>query len=520
MKLKLSVALLSVLLPSISFANSSETINAQKGLFRLLSADVNEEAAYHFRTSVQYFQQSDLLKDTNGSTVRATQATLGFGYALTPHIHLSAHGGFKLTTSEPEVITVGAVNPGSESIDVVKGGFALTGTYDLGKMMTLNPNRFTAGLSIWVNMAKVTRFFKGPDVVPTAIFTGDFTDSSLFPFRTHLNIGYRLNNSKRYFDENAPIVTDFDRIGTETINSQVILASAGIEFPFPDVNPSVELHLERALDAGWRNSPSWVTLGLKGKPFPQKNIEIFGAVDLGLSQFGATSITAKPLVPAVPLWNAVLGVGISQFGRRANEVGVDQREYDTVKKNLAERDIMIAGLEKDLEFNVFRGRVLDAETKKPLADVQISLPESVDFKPSMTGSDGKFVRYFKSVPGSRLLFAKDGYESSSKFLALRPGEKVSADIELRKATGQNLADFVATITDDQGRPLVARLTLRSIESGELTVGNSDPQGQLSLKVKEGKYLVEVRAEGFKSMGDQVEFSRGKTVLRSFSLLPQ
>lgn len=520
MKLKLSVALLSLLAPTLIVAESSETITAQKGLFRLLSADVNEQAAYHFRTAIQYFQQADLIKDSNESTIRATQASLGFGYALTPHIHLNAYGGFKLTTREPEVISVGQVNPGTESIDIVKSGLAVTGTYDVGQFMALKPNRFTAGLSLWVNLGKITRFIEGPDVVPTAIFTGDFTDAKLFPFRTHLNVGYRLNNSKRYFDEDAPVVTDFDRVGTETFDSQAILLAAGIEIPFQDVNPSMEVHMQRALDAGWKNSPSWVTLGLKGKPFPQKNIEVFGAVDVGLSQFKATAVSQKPVVPAVPLWNAVLGFGISQFGRRANEVGVDQREYDTVKKNLAEREVMIAGLEKDLEFNVFRGRVLDAETKQPLAGVQISLPESADFKPSTTEDDGKFVRYFKSIPGSRLLFTKEGYESSSKFLALRPGEKVSADIELRKAVGENLADFVATITDDQGRPVAARVSLRSIETGELSVGTADPQGQLSLKIKEGKYLVEIRADGFKTMGDQIEFARGKTVLRNFSLQAQ
>lgn len=517
MKQKLSIIAVAFFLPTLCFA-SSETITAQKGVFRLLSADINEEAAYHFRTSVQFFQQGGLLKDVSDSTVRATQATLGVGYALLPNLHLSAHGGFKLTTREPE-IAVGGVSPGAESVDMVKGGFAVTGTYDVGKFFQLPENRFTTGLSLWVNLGKVTRFFDGPDVIPTAIFSGDFTDSELFPWRTHLNLGFRLANAKRYFEENDTTVTDLDFLGTDAIDSNAITAAWGIEFPFPDVTPSLEVHMHKLMDSDFRKSPSWVTLGLKGKPFPQKNIEIFGAADIGLSDFKATATGSRPVTHAVPVWNAVLGFGISQFGRRAGEVGVDQKEYDAVKRDLTERQTMIAGLEKDLEFNTVRGRVIDAETKKPMGDVKITMPESSEFKASETNDDGRFVRYFKSLVGGRLLFSKDGYESSSKFLALRPGERVTVDIELRKASAQNLADFVATIVDDQGKGIQARVTLRNIETGELTVGNSDPQGQLGLKVAEGRYLVEIRAEGFKTMGDQVEFGRGKTVLRTFTLTP-
>lgn len=515
----LGLSALTLSLAAPLHADSSETIYARKGLFRLLSADINEEDAYHFRTSVQYFQQSDLLKDVDNSTVRSTNAMLAFGYALLPQVHISAHGGFRLTTREPQTVTSNPLSGGSEAYETVKGGFAVTGTYDLGQKMNLSPNRFTGGLALWVNLEKITRIAKGPDVIPMLILSGDFSDARAFPFRTHLNLGYRLSNSKRYFSDSDTAVNDFDRFSTETMKSQAIIAATGIEIPFKDVNPSVEVHMIKAMDSNFSKSPKWATVGLKGKPFTQKNIEVFGAVDLGFSSFTATPAGTVPTVGATPLWNAVLGFGISQFGRRAGEVGVDQREYETVKQSLTEREKVIQGLQRDLEYNTIQGRVVDAETKKPMPGVALNIADNSDFKPSTTGDDGRFVRYFKALPGSRLTFNKEGYETSTKFLSLKPGERITVDIELKKATGENLADFVATVTDDKGRAVQARVSLRNVDTGELTVGQADPQGQISLKVPQGKYLVQVQANGFKTSGDQLEFTKGRTVLRNFSLSP-
>ncbi len=502
-------------------SNSSETLTAQKGLFRLLSADVNEQDEYHFRTSVQYFYQRDLLKDSQNSTVDASEATLGFGYALLPEIHLSAFGGFKRTTSEPDVGSTGpGLSAGSQTINHVRGGVAVTGTYDVGQWMSLSPQRLTAGLSLSVNLGqRLTRFLNAPDVSPTFILTHDQSDAKLFPYRTHFNVGYRMANADRIFDDSDTYVLDFDALAYDMYSSQVITTGLGIELPFEDFCPSLEFAMNKPMDQSLSRAPKWVTLGLKGNPFPQKNIEIFGAVDFGISSFKAhpISVNARPVSPAVPLWNAVFGFGISQFGRRAGEVGVNQREYETVKKSLTERERMISGLERDLEFNTVQGRVIDAQTKLPMEGVEISMPENGDFKASKTAADGKFVRYFRSLSAGRVVFAKEGFESSSKFLSLKPGERVTVDIELKKATGETLADFVATVTDASGRGVGARVSLKHVDTGEVTVGTADPTGQLNLKVKEGRYLVEIRADGYRAKGDQIEFQRGKTVLRSFSL---
>ena len=514
MKLKFSLWILPFVAAFCLHAESSQTLSARKGLIRLLSADINETSAYHFVTSVQYFRDEDLLEDADQSLIRGSEATLAFGYALTPHIHLSAHGGFEQVVRTPKQTDL-ILNPGSESIDLVRGGAAVTGTYDVGHFLKLPENRLTGGLSIWINLEKTLRILKAPDVRPTLIFTGDFTDFKLFPWRTHLNLGYRFKNDKRYF-ESTSVVTDLDRFATDTTTSSAFVAAWGMELPFGPITPSVEFHLHQMLDTSFMRSPKWVTLGVKGKPFPQKNIELLAAADIGITSFEATS-SGTPIVGPVPLWNAVVGFQISQFGRRAGEVGVNRKEYEAVRQSLAERETVLADLRRDLEFNTIQGLIIDAETKKPMEGVEISVPESPDFRPSKTDEAGRFIRYLKGILGARLVFKKDGFETSSKFVGLKPGERFTVDVEMKRATGENLADFVATITDETGNPLVAQVTLTNTVTNEVVVGSSDVSGQLSMKIPEGQYSIEVSLQNFGSKTDQAEFIRGKTVLKTFTL---
>ena len=118
-----------------------------------------------------------------------------------------------------------------------------------------------------------------------------------------------------------------------------------------------------------------------------------------------------------------------------------------------------------------------------------------------------------------MLISKDGYDNSSKFLALKPGEKVTADVELRKATGQSLADFFATITDANGTGVTANVTLTNQQTAESVLATSDANGQLSVKVPQGTYKVEVKASGFASQNETLQFQSGKAVLRTFTLSP-
>lgn len=494
---------------------SSETLDGRRGQFRLLSADTNEEGDYHFRTSFEYFQKDDLLDDN--TKVEATRATLGFGYAITPNIHVSASGGADITDKEENNFT--------QTFIVPRFSAAATGTYDVGRFVGLPENRWFAGASLWVDFSRISRFFKGVNVIPTLMTTGNWSEQEI-PVRAHFNLSFIPKNDGRYFDsDEAPNdpndigVTDADRLATRTINSFAIAPAIGVELPFEDINPSVEAHLQYVKDAGFSRSPKWVTVGVKGRPFPQKNIEIFGGVDLGLSTYKNTTQARpneKPDVYAVPLWNAVLGFGISQFGKRAGEVGVDEREYLRTRAALNDSNETLAKLKSELQYNTIRGKVIDAETNRPIPGVEIDFPDQSGLKSSSTDRNGEFVRYFSEFRG-RIQFSKDGYNPSSKFLNMKPGESVTTNVELEKGTGGNFGDLAITVSDESGQGVAAAVRVINLRTNESSTGQTDSSGKLNLKLEEGAYRIEIRASGYRGQRDRFEIEAGKAVLRTYTV---
>ena len=124
---KISLQLIFTFIAStLAFTNSlfaGETIKAQPGLFRLLSAEILEKDAYNLGASFEFFQQGGLLKDSFDSTIRRSQGLLGFGYALTENIQLSGNGGFTITSKRPRQASTTA--SASETIDLVRMAMAI-----------------------------------------------------------------------------------------------------------------------------------------------------------------------------------------------------------------------------------------------------------------------------------------------------------------------------------------------------------------------------------------------------------
>jgi hypothetical protein len=116
------------------------------------------------------------------------------------------------------------------------------------------------------------------------------------------------------------------------------------------------------------------------------------------------------------------------------------------------------------------------------------------------------------------VFSLDGYDSSSKFLALKPGERITVDVELRKANPlDQTGSFVSTITNESGAAVQATLYFLNQQTNQQLTGTSDSNGNVNLKLPQGTYRVEVRASGYRSVTETIEIQRGQTVLRSYSL---
>jgi hypothetical protein len=120
-----------------------------------------------------------------------------------------------------------------------------------------------------------------------------------------------------------------------------------------------------------------------------------------------------------------------------------------------------------------------------------------------------------------MVFSKEGYEPSSKFLTLKPGEKISVDIELkRELPGQDLSEFIATLFNQSGEPLAATVKLTKSSGDSVVSGQSDLNGQLYMKIPVGDYKLTIQAEGFNEMTEALSFQKGRAILRSYTLTPK
>ncbi len=492
----------------------SETLDGRKGVFRLISADVNNEGDYFFRTGLEYFEDSNLLKDSRNAT--GTKATVSFGYALFPELLLTGTGGFRVSTREI----------GNFKQDYIVSGFQLgaTWTTDLGILMSMEAKRLFAGATLMIDFTKPQRIIKSIGVQPKLMLTSDYSDLEPVGIRTHLNIGFNPAKDKRYFDPkklnnlNEPFYKDFDYFAFNANSHYSVPVAFGMEFPFWMITPSFEAHWEYVFKTKFKQQPKWATVGIKTRPFPQKNIELFGGADIRLSQYKATALTARPDTHAVPLWNAILGFGISQFGKKPNEVEIDATELNKTRNQLKERNDTLYALKSDLGYNTVTGKVVDAETKQPMSGVIISFPEQPQIRRTMTNDKGEFIRYFPNLAGSRMVFSKEEYADSTKFLALKPGESVKVEIELAKGGVEMIGDLQVAVTKSDGTAVIGAEILVISEALKIeNKGTTDSAGNFGLKLPEGDYSVEVRAPGFVTRKDMVQVKAGSAVIRAYGL---
>jgi len=492
----------------------SETIDGRKGVFRLISADVNNQGDYFFRTGLEYFEDSNALK--NSRDVTGTKATVSFGYVLFPELLLTGSGGFNISTLE-----VGNFNQ-----DYIIAGFQMgaTWTTDLGKIFNLEPNRLLAGATLMVDLSKPKRIVKGIGVQPKTMITLDYADLEPVGVRTHFNLGVNPTKVQRYFDpkkvdiDGLPFYRDFDYFAFRANSHVSIPVAFGMEFPFSMINPSFEIHWDYVFSTKFNEQPKWATVGLKARPFPQDNFEIFGGADIRISQFKATALTARPDTHSLPLWNAILGFGISQFGKRSNEVAIDGKELTKIKDQIRERNDTLYALKSDLGYNTVTGRVTDAETKQPMSGVIISFPEQPQIRRTVTNDKGEFTRYFPNLAGSRMVFSKEDFADSTKFLALKPGESVKVEIELAKGGIELIGDLQVAITKSDGTPVVAAEILIGNEALKIeNKGTTDSAGNFGLKLPEGEYSLEIRAAGFVTRKDIIQVKANSAVVRAYSL---
>ena len=159
----------------------------------------------------------------------------------------------------------------------------------------------------------------------------------------------------------------------------------------------------------------------------------------------------------------------------------------------------------DYKTSALRGRVLDAGTNEPLANVSVQLRStSSNEGPRMTRgglSDATGAFLLDAIPpGSYSLTAtKDGYGNEVKELYV--GDSPPQDLELH--LGRNLGVTLNVVDARDNQPITARASVydmqgRIVDETRMMFGGGGESGVLKLSVSPGNYTATVSAGGYAS----------------------
>nr|WP_228530770.1 MULTISPECIES: OmpA family protein [Myxococcaceae] len=162
------------------------------------------------------------------------------------------------------------------------------------------------------------------------------------------------------------------------------------------------------------------------------------------------------------------------------------------------------------------GRVLDAQTGKPLAGALVTV-EGQDLPPvASAAGTGRFLTYDLPAGLATLQVSHEGYEPLSQQLTLVAGQTAEFELQLKPAV--KLSALLVSASAG-GKPVAATVTLKGPKEDSVSLPAA-ARGPSKLEVPAGQYTVSVTAEGFLAQTRDVQVSEGGELKVAFELVPE
>ena len=299
-----------------------------------------------------------------------------------------------------------------------------------------------------------------------------------FPFRTHLNMGYRLPNANLTGPTQA-----FNKFALDAFKFQAITGSFSVEAAYRYLVPFVEAWGEYAIGASgvaFKDNRRKVSVGVKATPIPV--ISIMAAADIGLGGIGTARTEGIPRNPPWELW---FGVSFAVDGKTLTPSS-----------------------------GSIRGSALDEETGLPLESVKVTVA-SESQRPQQTDLSGFYEFRNLSNGDYNVVFSKAGYEPLSRRASIRDGRDALLEARLKKV-GPKYGGLNAQLVDkDSQQPISkAYVTATGLDSALST----DTEGRFRVaKIPEGRQTLRVEAEGYVGQDFAVDVKPDQILDQKFML---
>ena len=475
----------------------SAAFDGGTGLFSMPVANGVDAGIFLLSAHGEFFSGKDVI--ILGDEDRRFGGRLALSYGATDNVELTAglgaHSNFNSATLPPAptlIQSVGNLNFGAKYHQ------------DLGDGLRVGAQ---LGLGLPAAAADVGVDFGASAIDILGLATFDLREQELAPLRAHLLVGYTADGEESLFNSE---LTKIERFGHGVRGYDVARIGLGADLPLPFFTPSIEWALNLPVgapcnkadiipcvdDVGFSAYPSTLTIGLKAAPAEGVSL------DLG-AELGVTTKESQG-TPAVPAWNLVFGASYALNPKPVIVERVVEVEVEVAPEAAAPVAAVLSHV---------TGTVVDAATKRPIADVRIKYLET-EFSDQVGSADGKF-RSIEFTPGTKVTIqlSAPGYTNRSMRMTVSEAP-ISGTIEMQQAIiGGRLA---GRVTAEGAGAAEASVWLSGEEEKRVKV---DPAtGAFQIDVKPGDYRLVVSAPGHISVSENISILNGRQE-NSFQLRP-
>jgi outer membrane protein OmpA-like peptidoglycan-associated protein len=468
------------------------------GLLRVAGADLGARGLLRFSGTGEYFANANF--PVSGAEHTRTSGTFALSYVPLDFLELfvaySATANTNSRSSPNLIQALGDITLGARGSRQWARGF--WAGLDL-RLMSFSG----------VGNQDVSRYAFG--FAPRVLGTVDLRElNSQVPLRAHANLGLLLDGTGDLVNSTRLNAAEEYSLNINRYNR--LSVGLGVEAPLPAVTPFLEFAM--ALPMGVKGeglvapdgtlvspaSAAQKTLGLGLKVTALRDVTFTAGAEFGLTR------TVGLGVPATPPFNLFLG---ASYTVDLLQRGTATRIVETVR----ERKVEGAAAP---ETGQATGVVLDAQTRKPIAGVMVTVP-GAGLPPVATDPQtGRFLTLPLPAGGARLAIQKEGYKPLEQDVTFTAGQTTVLG-ELTLEPMAKPATFAFSTTAKK-KPVAATLRLKGPKAQELTT--SDSATPTRLEVPPGRYVVSVTAPGFLAQTREVQVAEGATQEVAFELEPE
>jgi OOP family OmpA-OmpF porin len=469
------------------------------GLLRVAGSDLGARGLLRFSVTGEYFTNANF--PVSGAEHTRTSGTFALSYVpldfLEVFLAYSATANTNSRSSPNLIQALGDITLGARGSRQWARGFWAG--------LDLRLNTFSG-----VGNQDVSRYAFG--FAPRVIGTLDLRElNAQVPLRAHANLGLLLDGTGDLVNSTRLNASEEYALNVNRYNRFSV--GLGVEAPLPAVTPFLELAMAIPMGVegeglvapdGTIVSPASAaqkTLGLGLKVTAFRDVTLTAGAEFGLTR------TVGLGVPATPPFNLFLG---ASYTVDLLQRGTATRIVETVR----ERKVEGAAAP---ETGQATGTVLDAQTRKPIAGVMVTVP-GAGLPPVATDPQtGRFLTLPLGAGGARLAVQKEGYKSLELDVTLTAGQTaVMGEVLMEPMAKPATFAFSATA---KKKPVAATVRLNGPNKAqELTT--SDSAMPAKVEVPPGRYVVTVTAPGFLAQTREAQVTEGATQEVAFELEPE